>query len=128
MNVLIDENLSPSLVVKFADIGIWAVHAAHHGLSGVSDTALFEHALNNEQVVATINASDFLHLAAGSELHPGLIVLRISGLTREEQWSHIEPAAIKCLDIEAEGGDLINQVVEITGSGAFVVYPLPDLA
>lgn len=127
MNVLSDVNLSPSPVGRFADIGIWAVHAAQHGLSGVSDAALFKHALDNDQVVATNNVSDFLTLAGGTELHPGLIVLRISGLAPEEQWNHLEPAAVECVKIEAGGGDLINQVVEITARDEFAIYPLPDL-
>jgi predicted nuclease of predicted toxin-antitoxin system len=78
-------------------------HAAHCGLSGKADPEVWAHAFANDQVVVTLNAGDFLTLAAGGDLHPGLIVLRESGLTRDEQWSRLEPGVTH---IEGLGGDL----------------------
>jgi hypothetical protein len=40
--------------------------------------------------VVTTNAKAFLALL-DVEIHPGLIVLRESGLSRQEQWDRIEP-------------------------------------
>ena len=63
----------------------------------------------------TINVRDFLALAAGSELHAGLIVLRSEGLDREEQWAWLASAVSF---LETRPADyLVNRVVEITAPG-----------
>jgi predicted nuclease of predicted toxin-antitoxin system len=122
MKILLDENLSPTLVQKLATLGIAAQHVAHLGKSGLSDTALWRHAYEHDQVVVTINAADFLRLAVASQLHAGLIVLRAQGLTREQQWEWIEPVVERLLE---SNDDLVNRSVEITGPGKFVIRKLP---
>jgi predicted nuclease of predicted toxin-antitoxin system len=62
------------------------------GLSGASDPAIWRYAYENDLAVITTNAKDFLALL-DVEVHPGLIVLRESGLSRQEQWDRIEPVA-----------------------------------
>ena len=64
--------------------------AAHVGLSGEPDQQIWSYALENDFVVVTSNARDFIRLL-NVEVHPGLIVLRESGLTRDEQWDRIRP-------------------------------------
>jgi predicted nuclease of predicted toxin-antitoxin system len=98
VNLLIDENLSPRLVQLLAAKGIAAQHVAHVGLSGATDPKVWRYAYDHDQAVVTINASDFLVLAAAVELHPGLIVLRSRGLTREEQWGWLEPIVDSVID------------------------------
>lgn len=122
MKVLIDENLSPALVPKLAEMGVAAEHVAHIGMSSVTDAQLWLHAFERDQLVLTINASDFLRLAASVELHPGLIVLRSQGLSREEQWEWVEPVIEALL---ASGSDLVNQVVEVMGPGKFTIRDVP---
>lgn len=75
--------------------------------------------------VVTINAADFLTLAADVELHPGLIVLRQSGLTADEQWAHLEPVIDAIMRGPDDPPTLINEVVEITGTARFRRYALP---
>src|SRR5258708_38596161 len=56
--------------------------------------------------------------------HPGLIVLRESGLSRQEQWERVHPV----LDYvqSSEGQDfLLNKLVEGTGVGEFRVREIP---
>jgi len=58
------------------------------------------------------------------ELHPGLIVLRESGLTREEQWARIQPVVHHVL----QTGDpdyMLNKLIEVTGVGMFNVRDIP---
>ena len=86
MKLLLDENLSPRLVPLVTALGAYAMHIAHLGRTGASDADLWEYAFRNDAVIATINAGDFLGLARGVELHPGLIVLRRSGLSPQNQW------------------------------------------
>ena len=85
LNLLLDENLSPSLIARLAANGISAQHAAYVGLSGKSDSQVWGYAFGHEQVVVTINAKDFLNLGASTELHPGLIILRQSGNPLEKR-------------------------------------------
>lgn len=123
MNLLIDENLSPRLVQLLAAKGIAAQHVAHVGLSGATDPEVWQYAYEHDQIVVTINASDFLVLAAAVELHPGLVVLRSRGLTREEQWRWLEPVADWMV---ASGEDLANKAVEVAGIGSFKTRSLPS--
>lgn len=85
MKALIDENLSPTLVDRLGELGVAAVHIVHLGKAGLTDPALWKLAFEEDRVVITINAGDFLVLAEGSDLHAGLIVLRSRGLSRDEQ-------------------------------------------
>ncbi len=122
MNVLLDENLSPTLVPKLGGIGIAAMHVVHIGKSGASDSEVWAYAYEHDQIVLTINASDFLRLAKNVDLHPGLIVLRAQGLDRDEQWEWIAPV-LGVLEKSEE--DLVNKVVEVVGPGKFTIRKLP---
>jgi predicted nuclease of predicted toxin-antitoxin system len=88
IRILLDEHVSPSLVGKLGDKGVLAVAAAHVGLSGEPDAKIWNYAFENDFVVVTGNARDFIRLL-NVEVHPGLIVLREGGLTRDEQWDRI---------------------------------------
>lgn len=125
MKLLLDENLSPRLIERAAKLGIYATYVARIGLAGRSDPDIFRYAFANDMVVATINVADFLTLARGVDLHPGVIALRVSGLTANEQWEHLEPALRDCLRLPNPAVDMTNHVVEITGIGLFSRYPLP---
>jgi predicted nuclease of predicted toxin-antitoxin system len=123
VNVLIDENLSPSIVQRLAAKGVPAVHVAHIGLPGATDPDVWRHAFEHDQVVVTINAADFLYLAGSVELHPGLIVLRTTaGLSPDEQWSWVEPVVDWLLGRDEP---LVNEAVVVTGPGKFECTRLP---
>ena len=122
MRLLVDENLSPTLVQRLASVGVPAVHVAHCGLSGATDPAVWRYAYEHDLVVVTSNAGDFIRLAEGVELHPGLIVLRAGHLSREEQWAWLEPVA---LTLAETGYDLVNRAVVVTGRGRFAVRDIP---
>ncbi len=125
MRLLFDENLSPRLVAKAAGFGVPAAHVAHIGLAGCSDPKIFRHASEHDFIVVTLNAGDFLTLAANIDLHPGLIVLRVAGLSAEEQWEHLAPALRHCLDQSDPAGYAINHVMEVHAIGRFRRFPLP---
>jgi predicted nuclease of predicted toxin-antitoxin system len=125
LKLLLDENLSPRLASRLAELGIHAMHVAHLGRAGLSDPALFRYAFANDMTVVTINAADFLTLAADCELHPGVIVLRVSGLTADEQWAHLEPVVRMLAGDPASEASLVNEVVEILSVGRFRRYPMP---
>jgi predicted nuclease of predicted toxin-antitoxin system len=122
VKVLLDENLSPTLVQLLGTKGIAAEHVAYVGLSGKSDAEVWNYAYAHDQVVVTINASDFIRLASGVALHPGLIIMRARGLSRGGHWQWLE-AVIDFLQSSSE--DLVNKAVEITGPGIFNLRDLP---
>jgi predicted nuclease of predicted toxin-antitoxin system len=125
VKLLLDENLSPRLVSRIAALGAFAMHVAHLGQSGASDAELWRYAFQNDAVIVTINAGDFLVLARGAELHPGLIVLRRSGLSPEDQWRFLEPAIRFGLSEEEADRSLVNRIIEITGAGMLEIYDMP---
>jgi len=104
-------------------MGVYAVSVPHVGLSGQPDHVVWAYAHEHGAAVVTANARDFVELL-DVDLHPGLIILRESGLTREEQWSRIEPVVRRVLD-SGDPDYLLNKVVEVTGIGEFQVRELP---
>jgi len=75
--------------------------------------------------VVTTNARDFLELA-DVELHPGLILLRQSGLTRDEQWRYIEPA-VRFVLFQTDPDYLVNKILEVLEPERFRIVNLTEL-
>ncbi len=123
LKLLLDENLSPSLLRRLAEDGVVAEHIVYVGKSGLSDPELWTFALARDAVVVTINARDFLSLAAKSEVHAGLIVLRSQGLDRAAQWAWLEPVVQHLSDT---GEQLVNKAVVVVGPGKFTIADLPQ--
>jgi predicted nuclease of predicted toxin-antitoxin system len=123
MRLLLDENISPALVGRLAEVGVYAQAVPHVGLAGRADHAVWEYALDHDFAVATVNARDFIELLDVA-VHPGLIVLRESGLSREEQWERIRPV----IEYVQDSGDqdfLLNKLVEVTGVDEFRARDIP---
>lgn len=123
MRFLVDENLSPTIATRLTDRGHPAEHVAHRGLSASTDADLWRYAFEADAVVITTNFGDFLELANGVDLHPGLVVFRRGGLTREEQWEWLVPVLEWLKGPNAP--DLVNHVVEILDAGKFKVREVP---
>lgn len=122
-HLLLDENISPALVSRLADMGVYAPSVPHVGLSGRPDREIWKYALDHDLAVVTTNARDFIPLLH-VEAHPGLIVLRDSGLTRDEQWDRIKPV-VQHVRSSGEQDFLLNKLIEINGVGRFEVRKLP---
>ena len=69
------------------------------------------------------NAKDLLALL-DVEVHPGLIVLRESGLSRQEQWDRIEPVLQHLLTLD-DANFMLNKVIEIEAPGRFLIREAP---
>ena len=123
MRFLLDEHLSPTLVSRLAALGCYGVAVPHVGLSGASDPVVWRYAYENDFIVVTTNAKDFLALL-DVELHPGLIVLRESGLSRQEQWNRIEPVLQLLFNVN-DPDFMLNKVIEIEAAGRFSVHEIP---
>jgi len=123
LKLLIDENLSPRLARWACESGVPAEAAVHVGLAGADDATVFAHAFSNDQVVVTVNAGDFITLAAGVDLHPGVIALREAELRAELQWNRLQ-TALAFAD-QACNGDLINRVLEVQFEGQCLLHTIP---
>lgn len=96
MRLLLDENISPALVRLLADIEVYSQSVPHVGLAGRPDHVVWQYALDHDFAVVTTNARDFIELL-DAPVHPGLIVLRESGLSRHEQWERLRPVVEQVL-------------------------------
>jgi predicted nuclease of predicted toxin-antitoxin system len=124
MRLLLDENISPALVGRLAEAGVYAQAVPHVGLAGRADHTVWKYALDNDFAVVTANARDFIELL-NVPAHPGLIVLRESGLSRDEQWDRIRPV-IESVTDSGDADFMLNKLIEITGAGQFEVRELPS--
>jgi predicted nuclease of predicted toxin-antitoxin system len=120
---LLDEHLSPTLVSYIASLGCYGAAVPHVGLSGASDRAVWRYAYENDLTVITTNARDFLALL-NVEVHPGLIVLRESGLSRQEQWERIEPV-LRYLLARNDPNFMLNKVIEVEAPDRFSTRGVP---
>lgn len=94
----------------------------HVGLSGATDAAVFATAFSQDQVVVTVNVGDFITLAAGVDLHPGVIALREAELSAALQWDRLK-TALAFAD-KACNGDLINRVLEVQEGGKCLLHAI----
>lgn len=127
MKLLLDEHLSPRLAEWCAQHrGVYAACVAHIGLSSAHDTDIWQYAFDHDFVVVTTNAADYLPLL-DVELHPGLIVLRESGLSRTEQWERLV-AAIDYIQRQPNPDTfMVNRVIEIMRPDEVLDRELPPL-
>ena len=106
-----------------ASLGCYGVAVPHVGLSGASDQAVWRYAYENDLTVITTNAKDFLALL-DVEVHPGLIILREGGLSRQEQWDRIEPVLRHLLERD-DPNFMLNKVIEIEAPDCFSIREVP---
>ena len=123
IRLLLDENISPALVRRLADLGVYAQSVPHVGLSGRLDHEIWKYAQDHDFAVVSTNAREFIALL-DVEVHPGLIVLRESGLTRDEQWDRIKPV-VQYVKSSGDQDFLLNKLVEINGVERFEVRKIP---
>lgn len=124
MRLLLDENISPALVRLLAQVDVYSQSVPHVGLAGRPDHVIWQYALDHDFAVVTTNARDFIALL-DVPVHPGLIVLRQSGLSRAEQWEWLKPV----LEFVKKSGDedfLLNKLIEIAGVGEFKIRVIPE--
>ncbi len=124
MRLLLDENISPALVRLLADIEVYSQSVPHVGLVGRPDHVVWQYALDHDFAVVTTNARDFIELL-DAPVHPGLIVLRESGLSRHEQWERLRPV-VEQVKKSGDEDFLLNKLIEIRGVGQFKVREIPE--
>jgi predicted nuclease of predicted toxin-antitoxin system len=126
MRFLIDECLPPTLTVIANEEGHEAQHVARIGKAGLSDHNVVRHASEGDFIVVTNNANDFRKLYAAQPLHAGLIIL-LPNTGREIHMQLFKYA----LELLAEKGEPINQVLEMGLDGqdmTYIFYDLPKVS
>jgi predicted nuclease of predicted toxin-antitoxin system len=123
IRLLLDENVSPALVKRLGELCVYAQAVSHVGLSGRPDHAIWKYALDHDFTVVTANARDFIELL-NVDVHPGLIVFRQNGLSREEQWLAPVPV-IEHVKLSGDQNYLLNKLVEIVSAGQWHIREIP---
>jgi len=122
----IDECISRSFSRHLNETGLHdAIHPRDRGRLRDSDRDVFALAIREDRIIVTENAGDFRKLAAGVELHPGLIIL--PSVARSEAQRLIDLVIAYLLE---SGGDrpqdlLVNGVLTISASGGIRVASPP---
>lgn len=128
MRFFIDEDLSPTLVKDCHEAGYDASCSRDRGRLGGSDRAVAELCMDEDRILVTNNAADFLALAEEAGLHPGLVVMPLAAKSQERAWM---AAAIESIETEAEAAfqepaaTMVNRVVEIDEKGRCSHYDYP---
>jgi predicted nuclease of predicted toxin-antitoxin system len=124
IRLLLDENISPALVQLLAEIDVYSQSVPHVGLAGRADRVVRRYALDHDFAVVTTNARDFIELL-DTPVHPGLIVLRESGLSRQEQWERLI-SVVEHVKTSEDEDFLLNKLIEITGVRQFTIREIPE--
>lgn len=128
MRFFIDEDLSPTLVKECHEAGYDASCSRDRGRLGGSDRAVAELCMDEDRILVTNNATDFLGLAEVAGLHPGLVVMPLGAKSQERTWM---AAAIDGIETEAKVASqepaamMVNRVVEIDETGRCSHYDYP---
>ena len=123
MRLLLDENVSPSNVRALSVAGHDVYHARDRGLIGQPDHAIWRRAVDEDRVLVTINARDFVRLAEREDLHGGLLTFP-SGSRPAEQLTLILRAIERFTADRAQGQDSMNRWLDIRDDGQIRVTDL----
>jgi predicted nuclease of predicted toxin-antitoxin system len=86
VRLLLDENVSPSIVHALREAGHDVYHVRDRGLIGRPDHVIWRRAVAESRVVVTINTHDFVRLARREELHAGPITFPSGSTSEQQSW------------------------------------------
>jgi predicted nuclease of predicted toxin-antitoxin system len=123
--LLLDENLSPAIALTLAREGFDVVHVRDRGLLRATDVDVFARALQEDRILVTSDVDDFAKLARTAIVHAGLVFFEDGGLLRADQL-RLTREALSLITTEFRAGrDLINRVLRIWSTSAYVFESLP---
>ena len=123
MRLLLDENVSPTIVRSLSAVGHDVYHVRDRGLIGQPDHVIWRRAVDDDRVLVTINAGDFVRLAEREELHGGLLTFP-SGSRPDDQLALILRAIERFSADRAQGEDSLNRWLNIRGNGEIQIVNL----
>ncbi len=125
LKLLVDENLSPALVLDLQQRGIDAVHIRDRGLLEATDEEVFQKAYEEDRIVVTANVRDFELLARSCEIHPGILLIETGNLSRDEQKTVVWQATQAILTELSTGSSMVNRVLRTGRDGHLLFENLP---
>jgi predicted nuclease of predicted toxin-antitoxin system len=121
----IDECISPSLSRHLNESGLHdAIHPRDRGRLREPDHVVFARAIAEDRIIVTENADDFRKLAAGVELHPGLIILPSIARTEAQRLMDRAIEHLVSLNADRPHDAAVNSVLTITEAGLVRIDPL----
>ncbi len=97
MKLLLDENLSPKLVVRLSDLSTGSTHVELVGLGSEDDLVVWEHALKDEFIIVTKD-SDFNDLSVIKGYPPYIVWIRRGNCSTDDIASMIRSNAQAIID------------------------------
>ena len=126
MRFLIDECISPSLTRHLIELGLHdAIHPRDRGRLREPDHVVFARAIAEDRIIVTENADDFRKLAAGVDLHPGLIILPSVARLEAQRLMDLAIEHLARLNTDRPQDAAVNSVLTITATGLIRIDPLP---
>ncbi|HEY2055930.1 MAG TPA: DUF5615 family PIN-like protein [Solirubrobacterales bacterium] len=128
MRLFIDEDLSPTLAAECHRAGYDATSVRDRGILQADDRQISDLCFEEDRVLVTNNADDFLALAEVAGVHPGLIFLPLGS---REAMRRSMGAALAEIERRAgaEGVNqatlMVNTVVEVEKDGACGAFEYP---
>ena len=102
MKLLFDQNLSPKLVVKLADLFPGSSHVEDVGFGSTDDRSVWEYALNHDFIIVTKD-SDYNDLSVIHGFPPYVVWMRCGNCTTENIADMIRQNAQSILDFTKSG-------------------------
>ena len=103
ISVLLDQGLAPRTAVLLGEHGIAATHVSAIGLAEAEDSEILDAARVSGQACVTLDHDFHAHLAIAGQGRPSVILLRVEGLTAEQQAELIASICVQCEAALAEG-------------------------
>lgn len=126
MKLFIDECISPSLSRHLNESGLHnAIHPRDRGRLREPDHVVFACAIAEDRIIVTENADDFRRLAAGVDLHPGLIILPSVARLEAQRLMDLVIAHLYRLNPERPQDAVVNSALTISRTGSIRIDPLP---
>jgi predicted nuclease of predicted toxin-antitoxin system len=123
MKLFLDECVSPRLAEWLCTEGYDAIHPLHIGRRGQRDDEVLRRCIEEDRIIITENAVDFLSLVGDVEIHPGLIVLPCVDRATCKQ---LLEKLLKFLEKKKDHAEyMINRVLEIDLKEKIESYELP---
>jgi predicted nuclease of predicted toxin-antitoxin system len=124
----IDEDLSPKLAEECYDAGYDASTVRDRDMLQASDREVSALCFDEDRVLVTNNAKDFLALARQQGVHPGLVFLPLG--TRAEMRSRLKKAIAEIEQLAGAAASspaalMINSVLEVDDEGACELFQFP---
>src|SRR5262249_44139002 len=114
--LMLDENISPTLVKPLWEYEVDTIHVRDRDLLGSEDHVLWRYAAVESRTFVTINRGDFYRLAANDIGHPGLIVIP-GGALRDEQLDCVLTAIEWARTANDNLNPLANRLIEVSLTG-----------